>query len=134
MLFISVYSAEIATPKLRGRLTVLTSMAIAVGILMIYILGYIFPVIELQCRIAHFAKCFLIDFHPFHVCKERLALRQRNCSCILCVHVDSRLLHSRVPHVADISRPDRRRSQSPRNDSGDWVQWYGGELFFIFSN
>lgn len=41
----AVYSAEIATPKLRGRLTVLTSLAIAVGILMIYILGYIFPVL-----------------------------------------------------------------------------------------
>lgn len=40
----TVYSAEIATPKLRGRLTVLTSLAIAIGILMIYILGYIFPV------------------------------------------------------------------------------------------
>lgn len=42
----TVYSAEIATPKLRGRLTVLTSMSIAVGILMIYILGYVFPVSE----------------------------------------------------------------------------------------
>lgn len=31
-------------PKMRGRLTVLTSMAIAVGILMIYTLGYLFPV------------------------------------------------------------------------------------------
>ena len=40
----AVYSAEIATPKLRGRLTLLTSMAIAIGILMIYVLGYIFPV------------------------------------------------------------------------------------------
>lgn len=40
----AVYSAEIATPLLRGRLTLLTSMAIAIGILMIYILGYIFPV------------------------------------------------------------------------------------------
>lgn len=40
----TVYSAEIATPKLRGRLTVLTSMSIACGILMIYILGYMFPV------------------------------------------------------------------------------------------
>ncbi|CRL02362.1 CLUMA_CG015156, isoform A [Clunio marinus] len=39
----AVYSAEIATPKLRGRLTVLTSMAIAVGVLMIYVLGYFFP-------------------------------------------------------------------------------------------
>jgi MFS family permease len=40
----AVYSAEIATPELRGRMTVLTSMAIAVGILMIYTLGFIFPV------------------------------------------------------------------------------------------
>jgi hypothetical protein len=32
--FFSVYSAEIATPKLRGRLTSFTSLAIAVGILM----------------------------------------------------------------------------------------------------
>lgn len=39
----AVYSTEIATPKLRGRLIVLTSMAIAVGILMIYTLGFIFP-------------------------------------------------------------------------------------------
>ncbi|KAG5684150.1 hypothetical protein PVAND_013391 [Polypedilum vanderplanki] len=39
----AVYSAEIASPKLRGRMTVLTSMAIAVGILMIYTLGFIFP-------------------------------------------------------------------------------------------
>lgn len=54
----TVYSAEISTPRLRGRLTVLTSLAIAVGILMIYILGYIFPVL------AHtIAVVFLIDFH-----------------------------------------------------------------------
>ncbi|CAG9803435.1 unnamed protein product [Chironomus riparius] len=39
----AVYSAEIATPKLRGRLTTFTSLAIAVGILMIYTLGFIFP-------------------------------------------------------------------------------------------
>lgn len=45
----AVYSAEIAEPKLRGRLTVLTSMAIAVGILMIYILGFIFPVNIFKC-------------------------------------------------------------------------------------
>lgn len=40
----AVYCAEIAVPKLRGRLTVLTSLAIAVGILMIYTLGFFFPV------------------------------------------------------------------------------------------
>lgn len=45
----------LATPKLRGRLTVLTSMSIAVGILMIYILGYIFPV-----RSMH--NCFKMPF------------------------------------------------------------------------
>lgn len=39
----SIYSAEIATPKLRGRLTVLTSLSIAVGILLIYSLGYFLP-------------------------------------------------------------------------------------------
>lgn len=36
----AVYSAEIASPKLRGRLMLLTSMAIAMGILLIYSLGY----------------------------------------------------------------------------------------------
>lgn len=39
----SIYSAEIATPRMRGRLTVLTSLAIAVGILMIYSFGYCIP-------------------------------------------------------------------------------------------
>lgn len=39
----SIYSAEIATPRMRGRLTVLTSLAIAVGILMIYTFGYFIP-------------------------------------------------------------------------------------------
>ncbi|XP_049535263.1 uncharacterized protein LOC125950919 [Anopheles darlingi] len=39
----SIYSAEIATPKLRGRLTVLTSLMIAVGILVIYSMGYCVP-------------------------------------------------------------------------------------------
>ncbi|XP_055547689.1 facilitated trehalose transporter Tret1-like [Wyeomyia smithii] len=39
----AIYSAEIATPRLRGRLTVLTSLAIAVGILMIYSFGYVIP-------------------------------------------------------------------------------------------
>ncbi|XP_053693388.1 facilitated trehalose transporter Tret1-like [Sabethes cyaneus] len=39
----AIYSAEIATPRMRGRLTVLTSLAIAVGILMIYSFGYAIP-------------------------------------------------------------------------------------------
>uniref|UniRef100_A0A182ISD0 Major facilitator superfamily (MFS) profile domain-containing protein n=1 Tax=Anopheles atroparvus TaxID=41427 RepID=A0A182ISD0_ANOAO len=39
----SIYSAEIATPKMRGRLTVLTSLMIAVGILLIYSMGYAVP-------------------------------------------------------------------------------------------
>lgn len=43
IIFLAVYSAEIAHPKLRGRLTLLTSLAIAVGILMIYVLGYFIP-------------------------------------------------------------------------------------------
>ncbi|KXJ79556.1 hypothetical protein RP20_CCG000432 [Aedes albopictus] len=39
----SIYSAEIATPSMRGRLTVFTSLAIALGILMIYTFGYFIP-------------------------------------------------------------------------------------------
>ncbi|XP_052864142.1 facilitated trehalose transporter Tret1-2 homolog [Anopheles cruzii] len=39
----AIYSAEIATSKLRGRLTVLTSLMIAVGILVIYSLSYVIP-------------------------------------------------------------------------------------------
>ncbi|XP_058447708.1 facilitated trehalose transporter Tret1-2 homolog [Malaya genurostris] len=39
----SIYSAEIATPRMRGRLTVLTSLAIALGILIIYSFGYFIP-------------------------------------------------------------------------------------------
>lgn len=62
----AVYCAEIAVPKLRGRLTVLTSLAIAVGILMIYTLGFFFPVNKVQ------AKCTNINFHLpvlyLHVC------------------------------------------------------------------
>uniref|UniRef100_A0A1B0CI08 Major facilitator superfamily (MFS) profile domain-containing protein n=1 Tax=Lutzomyia longipalpis TaxID=7200 RepID=A0A1B0CI08_LUTLO len=36
----SVYSAEIAKPRLRGRLTVFTSISISSGVLIIYMLGY----------------------------------------------------------------------------------------------
>jgi Sugar (and other) transporter len=51
----AVYSAEIASPKLRGRLTCLTSLAIAVGILMIYTFGFFFPVTyEYSEMVLHF--------------------------------------------------------------------------------
>ncbi|XP_059619812.1 uncharacterized protein LOC132263835 [Phlebotomus argentipes] len=36
----AVYSAEIASPRLRGRLTVFTSVSISSGALVIYVLGY----------------------------------------------------------------------------------------------
>lgn len=45
----SVYTAEIAHPKIRGRLVVLGSCSIATGIMMIYVLGYFIPV---RARIA----------------------------------------------------------------------------------
>lgn len=40
----AVYAAEIAFPKLRGRLVSITSFAIATGILIMYMLGYFFKV------------------------------------------------------------------------------------------
>lgn len=40
----AVYSAEIAFAKLRGRLIAVTSFAIAGGILIMYMLGYLFKV------------------------------------------------------------------------------------------
>lgn len=40
----AVYSAEIAHPNLRGRISVLTSVTIGLGILLIYVLGYFIPV------------------------------------------------------------------------------------------
>lgn len=40
----SVYTAEIAHPKIRGRLVVLGSCSIATGIMIIYSLGYLLPV------------------------------------------------------------------------------------------
>lgn len=40
----TVYSAEIAHPSLRGRISVITSLTIGLGILLIYILGYSIPV------------------------------------------------------------------------------------------
>lgn len=40
----AVYSAEIAHPTLRGRFSVITSVTIALGVLVIYVLGYFIPV------------------------------------------------------------------------------------------
>lgn len=40
----AVYSAEIAHPTLRGRISVITSVTIGLGILLIYVLGYFIPV------------------------------------------------------------------------------------------
>lgn len=40
----AVYSAEIAHPSLRGRISVLTSLTIGLGVLLIYTLGYFIPV------------------------------------------------------------------------------------------
>lgn len=37
---VGVYSAEISLPRIRGRLILGTSVSIALGILVIYILGY----------------------------------------------------------------------------------------------
>lgn len=40
----AVYSAEIAHPTLRGRISVITSVTIGLGILLIYVMGYFIPV------------------------------------------------------------------------------------------
>lgn len=40
----AVYSAEIAHPTLRGRISVITSVTIGLGVLLIYVLGYFIPV------------------------------------------------------------------------------------------
>lgn len=40
----AVYSVEIAHPTLRGRFSVITSVTIALGVLVIYVLGYFIPV------------------------------------------------------------------------------------------
>jgi H+/Cl- antiporter ClcA len=59
----AIYSAEIATPKLRGRLTCLTSLSIALGVLIIYILGYVFPVSKNRQNTKSFRQLSLIfDF------------------------------------------------------------------------
>lgn len=47
----SVYSAEIAHPSLRGRISVLTSITIGLGILLIYVLGYIIQVVNCNSKI-----------------------------------------------------------------------------------
>lgn len=46
----AIYSTEIAVPKLRGRLACFTSLSIALGVLIIYILGYVFPVSQNKNR------------------------------------------------------------------------------------
>lgn len=49
----TVYAAEIAHPQIRGKLTVLPSVTIAFGVLLIYFLGFVFQVrIEGQCLIS----------------------------------------------------------------------------------
>lgn len=40
----AIYTAEISHPSLRGRMSILSSLGIAVGILFIYIVGYFIPV------------------------------------------------------------------------------------------
>lgn len=40
----AVYAAEISHPKLRGRLTLLSALCTALGMLFIYLLGYLIPV------------------------------------------------------------------------------------------
>jgi hypothetical protein len=40
----AVYSAEISHPSLRGRLTLLTALCTAIGMLFVYTLGYVIPV------------------------------------------------------------------------------------------
>jgi hypothetical protein len=83
-------------------------MAIAVGILMIYILGYIFPVLAHTPRHLQNApgKMFLIDFRfAFHEILEQLALRERNFGHVLRVHACSCVFHSRISSLANFSRP-----------------------------
>lgn len=54
----AVYSSEIAHPNLRGSVSVLTSLMIAIGVLIIYILGYFFPV----CFFYLFLFLFLFNY------------------------------------------------------------------------
>uniref|UniRef100_A0A182Q230 Major facilitator superfamily (MFS) profile domain-containing protein n=1 Tax=Anopheles farauti TaxID=69004 RepID=A0A182Q230_9DIPT len=75
----SIYSAEIATPKMRGRLTVLTSLSIAVGILLIYSMGYVIPhdfrlVAALAagvCVLSLVLLCFMPESPAWLMSKER---------------------------------------------------------------
>uniref|UniRef100_A0A182NAM9 Major facilitator superfamily (MFS) profile domain-containing protein n=1 Tax=Anopheles dirus TaxID=7168 RepID=A0A182NAM9_9DIPT len=75
----SIYSAEIATPKMRGRLTVLTSLSIAVGILVIYSMGYAIPddfrlVAALAagvCVLSLVLLCFMPESPAWLMSKER---------------------------------------------------------------
>lgn len=41
----TVYSAEVTSPKLRSTTLTWTSISIACGVLIVYIFGYIYPVI-----------------------------------------------------------------------------------------
>lgn len=40
----TVYSAEVASPKWRATMVTWTSIAIAIGVLIVYIFGYVFKV------------------------------------------------------------------------------------------
>lgn len=53
----AVYSAEIAHPTLRGRISVITSVTIGLGILLIYVLGYFIPVSDCV-----WSTVFVLDF------------------------------------------------------------------------
>ena len=46
----AVYAAEISHPRLRGRLTILSSLCTALGMLFIYLLGYLIPVNIYFCK------------------------------------------------------------------------------------
>lgn len=40
----AVYAGEISHPQLRGRLTLLSALCTALGMLFVYLLGYLLPV------------------------------------------------------------------------------------------
>lgn len=40
----TVYAAEVSSPKIRGMLTAVTSVSIALGVLLIYVLSFFFSV------------------------------------------------------------------------------------------
>lgn len=62
----AVYSAEIAHPTLRGRFSVITSVTIALGVLVIYVLGYLIPVRFWSSSFRN-STCFcrFIHWNPF---------------------------------------------------------------------